>query len=246
MSPPGRKVRFYTSVATFLEEIVSSISHDDNGDFHDDDDDSPSILVIICSTRDQFLEQLFIAVNNNDNNDNNDNGKDLLTRPIGLIAISSTVKLIFCPTVESFRAYISSSRLRQALSSQCQQKKNQKEKQKEKKNQNDQQRPTLMILDPLGLHYLTPEFSAQGLSRTFASLVEAAARVGAELILSESLDAVAFHGGGLSRHALWYADVPLLSGSDAQGLGGDNNIGRGYGVPVKWIVQRWFDLDGGM
>ena len=45
--------------------------------------------------------------------------------------------------------------------------------------------PILALLNPICLHRGTPHFSAQGLSRTFAAAVEAAARNGQRLVVAE-------------------------------------------------------------
>ena len=96
-----------------------------------------------------------------------------------------------------------------------------------------QQQSTLAIIDLLGLHYSTTEFTAQGLSRTLAGVVEVTAQVGAELVLCECAD---------GHDALWDAQVPLLSSSAVQDSGDDNTLQGG--VPVRRIVQRWFDDNG--
>lgn len=215
-----RKVHFYASVAEFLEEYI----------FHND---ACAIFLVVCSTRHHFLEKLFVAVQTPTRTDDSckehEHGNHkLLTNTIGLLAKSSRIKLVFCPTVESLRAYISGSRMifpSEMTASIVQR----------------DSRPVLAILDLLTLHNMTPEFSAQGLSRTLASLVEAAARETADLVLSECAD-VAYPVDGETGQALWYADVPLLRGPVQPGEG-DDNTWRGPGVPVRRVVRRWFDFD---
>lgn len=225
MMIPDRKVSIYPSAATFLEEVVFPHAHITSSD-HDDDASSscsPSIrIIIVCSTRERFREQLFTSMNDSavgQGGHRHGTTNTLLTKTIGVIAMASNVRLVFCPTVESLRAYIaSSSNLRGALD----------DSDPGKKQQNSQGvRQGLAVLNLLALHHYskTAEFSAQGLSRTLASVVELAARVRAELVLCECADA--------GENALWDAQVPLLSGSV------DNNVGS---VPVRRILQRWFDI----
>lgn len=99
--------------------------------------------------------------------------------------------------------------------------------------------PSLMaILDPLALHIPTSEFSAQGLSRTLAAAVEVADRGGMDLVLCECTRDVGDAVG--SGNMFWQTQVPLLNSSVR--IGDESTSHRGGGVPVKRVVQRWFEF----
>lgn len=218
----ARKAHFHHSVPAFLEEYT----------FHND---APRALLLICSTRDQFLKRLLVALQTatttTQPDDEHSQNPKLLSKSIGLLSKSNKTKLVFCPTLESLRAYLSSVHITaddgpgEATVPGAFERKHGR-------------RPVLAVLDLLGLHCLTAEYSAQGLSRTLASVVEAAAREGADVELCECLDAV--HPAGVERgEDLWRAKLPLLSDSvravnhDAQ---------RGHCVPLGRVVRRWFEL----
>ena len=70
----------------------------------------------------------------------------------------------------------------------------------------------LAILDLVALHTTTTEFSAQGLSRTFATAVESAYHAGIGLMLCECSNAVDPSSSDWGAR-LWNTQVPLLNGS---------------------------------
>lgn len=176
--------------------------------------------LIVCGTRTEFLVQLAAATHSQRADSRAILRHDLLTQTIGLLANSSRIQLTFCSSLESLRAYLA------ALGSTG-------------KDQPGKQR-LLAILDMVALHRTTTEFSAQGLSRTFAAAVETASRVGLDLILCEcsnSVNPTSDDWGG----RLWDTRVPLLNGSVR--IRGEEGSWGGRGVTIKQIAQRWFDFD---
>jgi hypothetical protein len=99
----------------------------------------------------------------------------------------------------------------------------------------------LVIQDMVALHVGTTEFSAQGLSRTFAASAESASRANMDLLLCECTNAVDTTSAD-SGSNLWDTQVPLLNGS-VRIRGEEGNWG-GRGVSAKQVAQRWFDFDG--
>ena len=186
------------------------------------DHDANRTVLVVCSTRDVFLKQL-LAITRAHSSETAES-HPILTKTIGLLSDSSRIKLVYCPTLENLRAYLavlpSSGDLMQGPVA---------EKQKT-------QKPLMAILDLVALHLQTSEFSAQGLSRTFATTVEAASREGMDLVLCECQNA--------SNHEdergeiLWYTTVPLLNSSVRRG--GRAWLGRS--VPVNRVAQRWFEF----
>jgi len=77
------------------------------------------------------------------------------------------VKLVFCATVQALLAYLTA------------------HGQPAIKHVDTEPRERLILVNPLALHASTSSFSAQGLSRTFASAAETASKTGAVLYMVE-------------------------------------------------------------
>lgn len=199
---PTRQIHLSDGVTNFLQYIINK--------------DASSTSLIICSTRDSFLDKTRAACVHLEDTVGS---CQLFTKTIGLLSKSSRVKVAFCPTLEHLRAYLSSVQLTDRAF------------QDVAAEGERSSRPLVAILDPLALHVPTSEFSAQGLSRTFAAAVEATSGEATNLILCESWDVS--NPTDSSGEALWYVDVPLLNSSVRMG---------GQNVPVKRIAQRWFEF----
>ncbi|KAJ5746153.1 hypothetical protein N7520_011335 [Penicillium odoratum] len=181
--------------------------------------------IIVCGTKSEFLVQLSAAIRLQRSEPDVHPRLDLLTKSIGLLAHSSRIRLTFCPSLESLRAYL-------AVMDQINGGTTETEK-------GTGPRPLLAILDLVALHATTMEFAAQGLSRSFAAAVEAASRAEMDLLLCECVNAVnpssADWGG-----RLWDTQIPLLNGSVR--IRDEGNWG-GHGVSIKQVAQRWFSFD---
>lgn len=182
--------------------------------------------LLIGGTKTEFLVQLAAAIRSQRADENGTPRHDLLTKTIGLLANSSKIQLTFCPSLESLRAYL-------AILGKI-----------HRYSPDEDKQPCLpqsvVILDMVALHATTTEFSAQGLSRTFAAAVESASRAGLNLVLCECSNAVnptSDQWGG----CLWNTQVPLLNGSVR--LRGEEGTWNGRGVTVKQIAGRWFDFN---
>lgn len=205
------KIYFRSQATGFLREII------DRCDFR-------PITLIICSTREQFLERLIATIRNPEDGMAAPEDQQLLARTIGLLSKSRNIKLVFCLSVESLRAYISVLRMTHD------------------KLQEESKRPLLAVLDLLSLHHLPAEFTAQGISRTLAAMVEVTSRQGVDVELCECMDSL--DGGTSSRgEALWNERVPLANGSTLSGP--EDSILKGRLVTPRKIAQRWFIFDAG-
>lgn len=216
---------------------------------------SASITLIVCSTRERFLEQLIasVQVQLQDNGHQQVPGNDspsfleadqpspsklptsaqsLLSYTIGSIASSQRVKLAFCPSLAHLRAYLSTFQLRPLHSS------------VDRKRQDvGLGKSAIAILDLLAVHYTSTQFSAQGLSQTLALAVETAARTDSTLLLCECDDA---GNPGERDHGprLWHLHVPLLNGgtirSDHERA---SSSWSGRHVTALQVAQRWFTFE---
>ncbi|KLJ05501.1 hypothetical protein EMPG_11016 [Blastomyces silverae] len=199
--------------------------------------DAPATTLIVCSSRDAFLQQLCAAVTPTESGPEQppapQHGHDMachissdcrLYNTIGLIARSKKVTLAFCPSLEHFRAYISVFRRRRLPSPQ-----------QEHGHLSSTSRPVLAVLGLVALHYDTREFSAQGIAKNLAITVEIAAREGVNLTLCEC---VVVGRENASGGRLWDAEVPLLNGQTL--VAGTESAHTGRTVKVNQVARRWF------
>ena len=189
-------------------------------------DTGTKINIIVCGTRSEFLVQLSAAIHLQRSAPDVPPRLDLLTKSIGLLAQSNKIRLTFCPSLESLRAYLAiMGPIDIGIT--------------ETRERSSGPRPLLAILDLVALHATTTELAAQGLSRTFAAAVEAASRAEMDLLLCECINAVnpsSANWGG----RLWDTQIPLLNGSVR--IRDEGNWG-GHGVSIKQVAQRWFSFD---
>ncbi|KAH8705501.1 hypothetical protein BGW36DRAFT_285067 [Talaromyces proteolyticus] len=204
-------------------------------------DSSRPTTLIVCSTRAKFLEQLAASVSKRIRESQDQISSEeplhsleanresiqsrppdpLLTKTIGILANSRSVRLVFCTSLEHLRAYLSSlgTGLRKGSAGQ------------------DTARGTrIVVVDLVALHYMSTEFSAQGLLRTLALAVETAARITSSLVLCECEDAMVARNPNRGQR-LWDLHVPIVSGT-ARLQDGVRQI------TVKQVAQRWFRFEG--
>jgi hypothetical protein len=202
-------------------------------------DSSQDTTLVVCSNKKAFLRQISppiltplpqeIPASQEDIEEDeapqSPKPHRLLTPTLGLLASTRAVKTAFCPSVKALRAYLSSYTVPARSISQT-------------KTGNSSSR--LIIVDLVLLHRATSELSVQGLSRTFACAVEAAARNGTDLRLVECKN---FHDVDDPNrgYSLWEVQAPLLSGSVRLRADGANWAGRA--INVKTIASRWFEFE---
>lgn len=128
--------------------------------------------LIICSSRDTFLQQLSQSLQQeddlDDHEDQNDQLQNLAIPTLHNLLTTRHIKLAFCASVQSLLAYLTA-------------------------HGRDAPRDTvqcapgarLFLINPLSLHASTLSFSAQGLSRTFAAATETTLKSGVALHVVE-------------------------------------------------------------
>ncbi|KAJ5558676.1 hypothetical protein N7535_008889 [Penicillium sp. DV-2018c] len=182
--------------------------------------------LIVCATKAEFLLQLTAAIRSQCADADTATSHILLTRTIGLLARSSKIQLAFCPTLESLRAYLAVFNPAGGVTT--------------NNETRSRDQGLLAVLNMMALHVATSEFSAQGLSRTLASAVEAGFRAEMHLRLYECLNALD-HSSADSGRKLWEMNVPLLNGSVK--MRGDDSTWGKQGITVKRVAERWFEFD---
>src|ERR1700761_3361715 len=117
--------------------------------------------LIICSSRPHFLQHIYSSLDRN---------HLFLAPSLSLLSNSSAISVAFCPTVQTLLAYLAtfpgSGIAQQDLN-------------------NSTSPQTVALVFPLSIHINTTAHSAQGLSRMFASAIEASVRAQARLIIAE-------------------------------------------------------------
>lgn len=160
---------------------------------------SPSLL-IICSSRDAFIQRLLHALTlkprpqipnadaerestTDDNQLPQESAAELLSPTLHLLATTRTLKVIFCDSLQVLLAYLSPHGHTRTADGQS-----------PPTAAKEITFPMLAILNPLSIHRNTSSWSAQGLGKMFASAVEAASRAGQKLVM--------FEDGGGGEHAM--------------------------------------------
>ena len=202
---------------------------------------APSTL-IVCSSRDAFL-RTHVRSLQQEEIDDADVLHRLLAPTLQNLASARHVNITFCESVQALAAYLAvyagARPGKMALI---------------------EEKEVLILVNPLSLHAPTPSFSAQGLSRTFATAVETAQRINAKLLVVECSGAqqdfhyhdtddddvrAALEDGRSSPVHLdedpWEQQVPILNVSARRfGSGSGDRAWAGRTVKVKTIAARWF------
>jgi hypothetical protein len=114
-------------------------------------------LLIICSSRDIFLQDLARSLQQDHGEDTTKGLEQLAAPTLHNLLTTRHVKLAFCASVQALLAYLTShGRPGTGLVGDA------------------GRRERVVLVNPLALHATTPYFSAQGLSRTFATAAETA------------------------------------------------------------------------
>jgi len=233
-----------------LAEFIQHVLHNDS---------QPATLVV-CGTRERFIEQLLAACldaqsttvdetqlpSDGDAAETEQPGApethDLLKSPSLLqLANSRKVKLVFCHDLTHLRAYLASLAIPKPHSEPT-----------THVEESNQHPPLLAILNPIDIHRFTTSFSAQGLNRTFALAVEAAHATRNHLAMVEFPECQhreaeqAVEGYEMEPEVVpattsvdpWDEEVSILNVTTKSfGAGGRGWVGRT--VTVRRIAERW-------
>ncbi|KAK7179868.1 uncharacterized protein CC84DRAFT_1160845 [Paraphaeosphaeria sporulosa] len=213
--------------------------------------DTLSTTLIICSSRDAFLQSLVSAVRQQESQDQTRNSLLRLATPtLHNLFIARHVKVVFCASVQTLLAYLTSLKRSAAPSVE-----------RAARSEREANPARIVLVNPLSLQAATPSFSAQGLSRTFAAAVETSLRVDAVLVVAECQGAwtqpnpllengndendkdESSEAGERESTVLdpWEQDVSILNVSAKKfGSGANDRAWAGRTVKIKRIAARWF------
>ena len=187
--------------------------------------------ILVCSSRETFFQHLLHETQPDHHSTHaNPSAKDhLLTPTIRLLAESRKVKMVYVPTLQHLRAYLA------AFPNPA----NPPASEVISYETSGTHVPILALLNSLGLHRSAHEFSVQGLSRTFALVVETAARENMRLLVTECDFSTPSDEAGRSevQRDPWAEQIPLLSGSIR--FGGEDRMWVGKSVEIRKVVSRW-------
>ena len=185
--------------------------------------DAPTLLVA-CSSREDFYRHLsteFSPASTEEAAGNSEGHSaplpPLLNPTIRLIARSRNVQLVFTPSLMHLRAYASVLPFGKLQ---------------------DPPRK-LVFLDLLELHRSASEFSAQGISRTLALLVDVAAQCRVPLEIMEVCKPAQVGEDAGTSTSLFAVRVPILSRSPRSG---EERAWAGRDVEIKSIMSKWFQV----
>ena len=199
---------------------------------------------MVCTTREAFLQDLLQDCLNSDQitsptvelYHSASRTHPLLIPTIHLLAMSQTIKVAFVPTISHLRAYLATCSSIESTGGAP-----------TTYVKQGPGRPILALLNPLKLHHSTNEFSAQGLSRTLALAVEAAAQLKICLVVAETSvnvtdeDCDVGNRETTSPRSPWSEEVPILNSSIRSGSG--DRAWAGRTVELRQIAERWFTFE---
>lgn len=218
--------------------------------------DALSTTLVVCSSRDAFLQNLVGAVQQEGQDQTRDKLLQLASPTLHNLSTARHVKVTFCASVQTLLVYLTSLKRPAAPNA-------------GKGAGSERQANTsarIVLVNPLSLHAATLSFSAQGLSRAFAAAVETSLRVDALLVVAEcqgaSVQPTSSYGNRINEHDdegedgeresiapdPWEQEVSILNVSAKKfGMGTGDRAWAGRTVKVKRIAARWFrfhKLDG--
>jgi hypothetical protein len=197
-------------------------------------------LLIICSSRDRFIQDLASSLHNHGEHDP-DGLEQLVAPTLHNLLTTRHVRLAFCASVQALLAY---------LTAFCPYGTNLADE--------ADQGERVVLVNTLALHAPTSSFSAQGLSRCFAAAAEAALKPGVTLHLAEcegmrerreehddeDTEMENDHeepSTEASTQDPWEQEISILNVSARRfGSGSGERAWAGRTVKAKSIAARWF------
>lgn len=203
--------------------------------------DTCSTLLVICSSRDLFLHHLAGLLEERQGDEGLAGLQNLMAPTLHNLFTTRRIKLAFCASVQILIAYLTAYGPPGTAPD------------------GSANRERLILVNPLALHASTPSFSAQGLSRVFATAAEVALKTGVDLHVvecegkgvghgqcGEEDDADMVTGSDETRDEVelqdpWEQEVSILNISARRfGSGPGERAWAGRTVKAKRIAARWF------
>lgn len=207
--------------------------------------------LIVCSSQAEFLDSLLAdaqkSLSTAADGSHVPGLSSLLSSPVYQVAIARHIRMIFVPTVSHLRACLSVFTTKDSKVPPPPPVTNSRQA---------RTRPLLLVFSFLALHRDTSEWSAQGISSTATTLVEAARRVGFRAVMVDSPRLVMQTGedadaqgagdddgpvGDDTQQTILSEEVPVLSASARRaGTDLDDADWTGRTVTLARVLGRWF------
>jgi hypothetical protein len=202
-----------------------------------------STLLIVCASQEVFLGHLAASLQQSRGEPETDELEGLLVPSLHNLFTTRHVRLAFCPSVQALLAYLTAYGQPAAGSM-----------------DEITGKERVLLVNPLALHAPTPSFSAQGLSRCFATAADMALKTGVQLQVVEcegsygpcvapAEEDVEMETAHETRHRTtigdaWEQEVSILNVSARRfGSGSNERAWAGRTVKAKRIAARWFHFD---
>lgn len=203
---------------------------------------SPTLL-IICSDQADFLQHLAVSLQKSHGEPETDELERLLAPSLHNLVTTQHVRLAFCPSVQALLAYLTAYGHSAAGPV-----------------GEGEGRERVLLVNPLALHAATPSFSAQGLSRCFATAADTALKTGVRLQVVEcegsrgpraapveedaEMETDPETQGETAMEDPWEQEVSILNVSARRfGSGSGERAWAGRTVKTKRIAGRWFHFE---
>ncbi|KAF2229671.1 hypothetical protein EV356DRAFT_455453 [Viridothelium virens] len=134
--------------------------------------------ILVCSSREVLLRSLLQSV---EGRQRNENSHDLLTPTLQLLKASRAINMAYCPSVQVLQAWLCSYITQSTPDSNH----GTNAQVGPRASHRPARVPMLVVVNPIALHRETSAYSAQGLSRAFAAMVEAASKTNRRLVIGE-------------------------------------------------------------
>lgn len=199
--------------------------------------------VVLCSTRESFVQELLSLVNTFESEDNQEPEPELLiallqkllTPNLNNLALGRNTSIVFTPTLSHLRAYLASRQLDARSTVRVS---------GGGSSRPPANPPLLAVYGSLDLHLGTSELSAQGLSRTMSLATEATRSAGARLLMAECDHIIEreIHEDAPSPRSdqsmsPFALQVPILSRTP--GYARNDRVWVGKTLPVRTVWARW-------
>ena len=202
---------------------------------------APSNHLIICSSRDSFLQSLLYEITQESQNEQS-TALEFLAPTLSNLHNSRNFQITFCSDLTNLRAYLAKLRHPQQ----------QERVESESKDAHDQTCPLLMIINLIHIHEQTLSYSVQGFNRTFASIADVAHGLNHQLIMVECINPEDEYETGVQEDAdmldgshsvtnVWDQDLSMLN-ITTKTFGTGERAWVGRTVRIRQVAGRWFEF----
>ena len=181
--------------------------------------------IVICSSRDAFLDSLLQSTQCPTRTSPR---SDILEPTIELIDRASSIEVVFCPTLQHLRAFLSTYTTVTKSDS----------PNNLRMTKRDGKIPALALLNVINQHRETSEFSAQGISRTFAAAIEAALHSRRQLVICECSPKYASKNESQGQPDVWEEQVQIMNDINRTSQSADAPWMTST-ITIRRIIARW-------